>query len=81
MPNFTTRIMPLCGLSQVARDLYPADIDNVEAMQQHIQELWTLNSDVLPNPESFLVGTVIQVPDGNESKPTKSRRQDFTNGG
>lgn len=54
--------MPAGGIQQLATNLYPDDVNNQEAMDNHVFDLLTLNRDVLRDDTSHLVGQVVRIP-------------------
>lgn len=58
----TVRVMPLLGLAGLARELWPGDADDKAKMDQHVADLFALNSDVLRTDTSFMIGQMVKVP-------------------
>ena len=54
--------MPAGGLSALADSLWPDDVDNQDAMDQHLFDLMTLNRDTLRDDTSHSVGQMVRVP-------------------
>lgn len=54
--------MPAGGLSALADTLFPDDINNQDAMDEHLFDLLTLNRDTLRDDTSYIVGQMVRVP-------------------
>jgi len=50
------------GLQGLAAVLYPNDTKDEQAFQQHVQDLYQMNRDVLLNDTAFIVGTLVKIP-------------------
>jgi hypothetical protein len=54
--------LPAGGIAALADSLFPEDLDNPEAMHEHIFDLMNLNSDILRNDTSHSVGQMVRIP-------------------
>lgn len=60
--NARPMVMPAGGLEALARLLFPGDIDDQDAMDQHLQDLLNLNRDTLRDDTSYTSGQIVRVP-------------------
>lgn len=54
--------MPPGGLQALALLLFPDDVDDQEAMDNHMQDLLNLNRDTLRDDTSHMAGQVVRIP-------------------
>ena len=54
--------MPPGGLLALASILFPDDVDDQEAMDNHMQDLLNLNRDTLRDDTSHMAGQVVRIP-------------------
>jgi hypothetical protein len=54
--------MPALGLAGLAAELYPQDRANAAAMQQHVADLFALNTGTLRNDVAHMVGQIVKIP-------------------
>lgn len=53
--------MPAGGLRALAAQLFPGEVDNPDAMKQHVSDLLVLNSDRLRNEDTWTIGTQVRT--------------------
>ncbi len=53
--------MPSGGVMQLAEDLFPGDVRNQDAMQQHVFDLMLLNRDRLRTDTDYVVGQQVRI--------------------
>lgn len=54
--------MPAGGIHALVSSLYPDDLENNDAMDQHVQDILNLNRDTLRDDTSHPVNAMIRVP-------------------
>lgn len=61
-PQYKEVTIPAGGLSELAANLWPDDILDIDKFRAHVRELWVLNHDILRTIESHTVGQKVKVP-------------------
>lgn len=62
LANSRPMVMPAGGLEALARLLFPGDLEDQDAMDQHLQDLLNLNRDTLRDDTGYTAGQIVRVP-------------------